>query len=61
MGLLGAGKSLSLRQILSELGVEPGDRMATASVQEAVGALVINGKIEHHFGSVDEYQLTKSF
>jgi hypothetical protein len=61
VGLLGAGKSLSLRQILSELGVEPGDRIATVSVQEAVGALVMNGKIEHNIGSVDQYQLTKSF
>jgi hypothetical protein len=33
--------------------------MAVASIQEAIGTLVVNGKIEHDIGSVDEYRLKK--
>jgi hypothetical protein len=59
VGILGAGRSRNLRQLLADLGVETGDRMAVASIQEAIGTLVVNGKIEHDIGSVDEYRLKK--
>jgi hypothetical protein len=60
VGLLGSGKSMNLQELLSELGVESGNHAAVADVQTAIGDLVLNGRIEHHTGSIDRYKLKQA-
>ena len=59
VGILGAGRPLTLREIMQRLDVTPGDR-TVASVQAAIGALVMSGQIENNPSAVEEYKLRKS-
>lgn len=59
IGILGAGKPLSLREILRDLGIKNDEQERVATVQEAIGTLVINGQIENNSGSIESYQLKK--
>ena len=59
VGLLGSGRSMSLRELLSALGVSTEDRQAVADVQLAIGDLISSGRIEHDLASAEDYRLAR--
>lgn len=59
IGVLGAGRSLSLTQLLAELGVKKDDSENVANVQAAIGELLDSDRIEHNVGTIEDYQLKR--
>ncbi len=61
IGLLAAGRALSFKVLQSKLSIQQDDREQTAGLQACLGELVTRGIIEHNFGSVEDYTLSKEW
>lgn len=61
IGLLAAGRSLSLRELKQQLAIADDDREGAAALQACLGVLVSRRVVEHYSGSIESYTLTKDW
>ena len=57
IGVLAAGRSLSLKELQSLIGSQGDDKDLGAGLQACLGKLVTFGIVEHHSGSIENYTL----
>lgn len=61
IGVLASGRTFSLKEMESLIGNQGDDRNRGAGLQACLGKLVTRGIVEHHFGSLKNYTLSKDW